>query len=66
MTPATEGDVLIGAGAVLSPWWLPWLHQAGTEFLFYGGIALLVIRLAVSLREWFRGRRVDKTETEGK
>lgn len=53
-------DYSIGAGGVTSPAWLPYLteiasHVAGLVTI-YGGAALILIRIAIAIREWMQNR----------
>ena len=49
-------DATLGGGAVASPWWLVYFNDAANALMIVGGIALLAIRLAISWREWRRGK----------
>ena len=45
-------DPVLATAAVTSPWWLTYFEQASSVLMIAGGIALLVLRLAISWREW--------------
>jgi hypothetical protein len=54
---AAKLDVLLGAGGLTSPAWLPLLHnlnELAATIAAIGGAALVLVRLAIALRAWAR------------
>ena len=45
-------DPVLAAGAVSSPWWLAYLNDVGNVIAVVLGVVLLLIRIAISIREW--------------
>lgn len=52
--PRLEADMMVGTVAISSPLWV---HQLGNEFLFWGGIVLLLGRLIIFIRDLVKGKK---------
>lgn len=50
-------DIATAAGALSSPWWLDLIHYGYQGSMAAGGAVLLLLRLAVALREWRQGKK---------
>ncbi|MCR9215310.1 MAG: hypothetical protein NXI13_16455 [Proteobacteria bacterium] len=50
-------DVAIGTAATAIPLWLHYFENFGEAFIVGGGIILIIIRVALAIREWMRGRK---------
>lgn len=50
-------DYAIGAAATTSPWWMPYFNDASHVLIVVGGLALLILRLAISWKEYRAKKR---------
>lgn len=46
-------DYAVGTSAVTSPAWLPLLNEIAALVALYGGAVLVLIRIAIAVREWW-------------
>lgn len=50
-------DTSVAVVAISSTEWLDRIDYGMEKFMLYGGVFLLILRIAVGVREWWRGRR---------
>jgi uncharacterized protein involved in exopolysaccharide biosynthesis len=50
-------DAVIATPAITAPWWLPAFNSGVQELMLVGGLFLLMVRIAVALRDLFARRR---------
>ncbi len=56
-TIAAKADIIIGTAAATSSMWLPLgIEDIYMGYMMAGGAFLVTIRVALSIREWLRGR----------
>lgn len=60
--PKIATDTALGAGGITYPIWVQWIEAGAHTFALVGGAALLVLRLAISVREWRKGKGRGKDD----
>jgi O-glycosyl hydrolase len=50
-------DYTVGTGGVTSPAWLPLLNEIAALVALYGGAVLVLIRIAIAIKEWNQRRK---------
>lgn len=50
-------DISLGSAAVTSPIWLQYLESGSKTVALVGGAVLIVIRVAIAIRDWRNGNQ---------